>query len=249
MLAFCVPFTVALGLFERTFYRFALPLFPFAALFAALGLRSLGRIGVVAGGALVVAQLACVVQVVRLHCAKDTAQQAAAWIQTHVDRASARIAISPWIDLPLIRDHAALAEHGLSSRDEVQPWLDHQRAMADPVLDALGWSIVDLPLRRAAQREALHADPRGFVRALNEDYLVLDVSEEGDRPLMTLVRDAARAEGRLVARFAPQGPDAARPYHIDPYVSAEVLPEDRFVWQIWGANAVGECLEIYRLER
>ena len=62
VLAFCVPFLVALCLFERTFYRFALPLFPFAALFAVLGLRALGRIGVVAGGALVLAQLEIFVQ-------------------------------------------------------------------------------------------------------------------------------------------------------------------------------------------
>jgi hypothetical protein len=249
VLAFVGPYLAALVLFERTFYRFALPLLPFAALFAVMGLRLLGRAGVVVCGALIAFQALCVFQIARLHQAGDTARQAARWIQENLDRGAARISISPWLDLPLIREPVALASHGLTYANEVAPWLDHQRAMPATDLARLGWSIVDLPLRGAAQRESMRADPAGFLRGLACDYLVVDVFDFGGRPLMSIVRDAARAEGRLVARFTPYGPDATHVRHIEPYVSSEIFEGDRFVWQIWGASAVGECIEVYAFDR
>lgn len=249
ILVFCVPYFGALCLFERTFFRFALPLVPFAALFTAIGLRALGRTGLVLAGGILVVQTACVVQIVRLHVADDTAEQAAAWIDANLERTSARIAISPWVDLPLVRTGEALAAHGLETQDEFAHWLDHQRAM-DPVMrDALGWGIVDLPLRRAAQREALSADPAAFVRALDADYLLVDVFAGKERPIMSRVRAGARAAGRLIARFTPQGPDEALPQQLDPYASLEVFDKDRFVFLIFGASALGTGLELYRIDR
>jgi hypothetical protein len=249
VLAFVVPYLVVLMLFEETHYRFALPLVPFAALFAVLGLRSLGRAGVVASAVLLLAQTASVIQLVRLHAAQDTYEQAAAWIEQHLDRSTARISISPWLELPLVRARAALAAHGLQSQQEVAHWLDHQRAMPDSKLDALGWSIVDLPLRRGADRAAFNADSSAFLRALNTDYLVIDVFEGQERPMMTAVRNAARAVGRLEARFTPRGADSERARQLEPYAAVELWDDYRFIEQLWISRALGDCIEIYRFER
>jgi hypothetical protein len=214
-----------------------------------LGFRSVGRAGVVASGVLLLAQTACVIQLVRLHAAKDTYEQAAAWIEQHADRSTARISISPWLELPLVRTHAALAAHGVQSHQEMAHWLDHQRAMPAQKLDALGWSIVDLPLRRGADRAAFTADPSAFLRSLNIDYLVIDVFEGQERPLMTAVRNAARAIGRLEARFTPNRNDADRARLLEPYAAVELWGDYRFVQQMWSASALGDCIEIYRFER
>jgi len=249
VLAFCVPYVIALGLFERTFFRFALPLVPFAALFTAIGLRALGRAGVVLAAGILVVQTACIVQIVRLHVAGDTAEQAAAWIDENLDRHTARIAISPWVDLPLVRTSEALAAHGIGSQDEFAHWLDHQRAMDPAQRDAMGWAIVDMPLRRAVQRNALAADPAAFIRALDADYVLVDVFAGRERPIMAHVREGARATGRLIARFTPQGPDEEGPQQLDPYASLEMFGQDRFVFLIFGARALGTGLELYRIER
>jgi hypothetical protein len=247
VLAFCVPYLAALVLFKDTHYRFALPLFPFAALLAVLGLRSLQRIGIALGGLLLVAQLACVIQVMRLHCAPDTYEQAATWLVQNADRHSARISISPWLELPLLRKYEALAAHGLESGEEVAQWLDHQRAIRGEALAESGWSIVDLPLRHASQRAAFHADPLSFLHALNADYVILDAFEGPQRPLMREILAATRVEGHLEARFTPQGPDAHPGHHLEPYAAVEQWSEDCFVLQMWGASALGDCIEIYRM--
>jgi hypothetical protein len=248
VLAFAVPYLVALCLFERTFYRFALPLVPCAALFAVIGLRALGRAGAFVAAGMLVTQAACLAQIVRLHVAGDTNARAADWIATNLDRGADRLAISPWLDLPLLRTSSALAAHGLASHEEVAPWLDHQRAMDPAELDRHGWSIVDLPLRSAAQRAALLTDPAAFVRGLEADLLVLDVFPGNERPILARVRDGARAAGELVARFLPRG-DGEASDQVDPYVSMELFARDRLVLQVWDARLLGTGIEIYRIAR
>src|SRR5262249_31640523 len=157
--------------------------FPFAALVTVLGLRTLHRAGAVAAALLLVAQIASVVQVARLHVAPDTGEQAASWIAEHLDRRSARIAISPTTELPLFRTSAALGSDTIAPKSTFAPWIEYQRTLAPATLDTGGFTITDLPLRLEQQRRALVADPRAFLDTLGADYLVLEVFDESERPV------------------------------------------------------------------
>lgn len=246
VLAFVVPYSIALGLFQNTYYRFVLPLVPFAAVFAVLGFRALGRAGPWVCGVLVLVQTASVVQVMRLHRAPDTCERAAAWLRENVDRASARISIAPTTDVPLLRTSSALAAESTSPPSSYEPWIAYQRTMPAATLDAEGFAITDLTLRLASQRDAAIDDPRAFLRASKARFLLLEVFDDTERPLFAALRRAAQEEGTLVASFVPEGVRARDPHGIEPYASAEYFPKDRFVWRIFDADALGPYLEIYR---
>jgi hypothetical protein len=248
VLAFVVPFLVVLGLYKHTYYRFVLPLFPFAAVFTVHWMQSMRRIGQWICGIVLLAQLGLVIQVVRLHRAPDTAERAAAWLAEHVERETTRVWIAPTTDVPLLRTSAALKSEGASPRSAFAPWIDYQRSLANEVLDAHGFSILDLPLRFEQQRALLTADPDAFVRGLGASYLVLEVFDDSERPVLSALRRAAQARGTLLASFVPEGAQASDPHGIEPYASAEYYAQDRFVWRILDAEALGPYLEIYRFE-
>jgi hypothetical protein len=249
VLAFVIPFGAALIAFGHTYYRFALPLFPFAALFAMLGLGALRKAGVVLAGLLLAFQLASVVQLARVRLAPDTCELAAEWISTHADRATARIAIMPSSDLPLLRTAAALASENNSSPGVYARWIDYQRTVEAAELDALGWSIVDLPLRRQKHRAALVEDPAAYARELDADYVIIEVFEPGTRDILARVRAAVGTAGTVVATFVPEGEGARDPHSLDPFCGAEAFPRERLAWRLFGAEALGPHLEIWRIRR
>jgi hypothetical protein len=130
-----------------------------------------------------------------------------------------------------------------------QLWIDHERTLDAPTLDSIGWSIVDLPLRWPRFRKALEADAAGWARAIEADYVVVEVFEPGARSMLAQARAAVSTVADLVATFAPVGDRPEEMHSLDPFCGAEAMKDERFTWRLFDARAFGPYLEIWRIRR
>lgn len=221
-------FFLALGLYSKTPARFMLPLLPYAAVFAALGLRAVH--GVVARGArfptpravagavlLVVATGLPAFVAFRLAYVRsrpDTVEQAAQWVLENT-RPADRIAMRPGLYLPLFERRNPGARPASSRYNS--PWGPHLRALAAmrrsftparavfAVYDREpGSSEFTIPTGTEATKQLL--------AKLDADYVVTTRGEEASWR-RTPLADAARDLGTLVFEAKPtDGPAAGRGY-------------------------------------
>lgn len=260
ILAHAVPHLVAFGLFERTFQRFLLPIVPYLCMLAAFALFELGqalasrrrwnRLHLAALPVLVVlgAQSWAAIRVARLERADDTAELAAAWVREHVDRGGERIAISPTLELPLLRTPDTIPEARVHDRLAFAPWVEYELALAPSEAERLGYSIVDVPLRKSTDRDRFQGDPRAFIAGLGARWAVVEVQHVGRRPLLQELRDTVRSCGTLVAHFTPRSEDE-HDLPITYVLDGPWAPEQEFAWRAAHFDRQGPEIEIYEMTR
>jgi hypothetical protein len=265
VLAHAVPHVVAFGLFERTFQRFLMPIVPYLCILAAFALLALGaalasrlRSSTISRASRTLAILPVLlilgvqswaaVRVARLKCAPDTEELAAAWIREHVARGEERIAIGPSLELPLLRTPETISETLVHDRLAYVPWVEYEVALAPSECARLGYSIVDLPLRKNADRERFQGDPKAFVLGLGARWAVVEVQHVGRRPILRDLRDTVRSLGTRVAHFVPRSEDEDDlpiTYEFD----GPWAPEQEFAWRAARFDRQGPEIEIYELAR
>lgn len=247
--AFALPYAVVFGMFDLTYQRYLLPLLPIAACAAAylvFDVLRARRALVVA--AIVVAECALAIQVARIRAAPDTQARAASWIAEHV-AADRRVALSPTIDLPLVRTRMRLAWAQEQDVLLAFPWIAHQvahpeLAERDDARDLLTVSLHDEPAIAALAR-----DPRAFVDGWQADYAVVEVFDAArKRPVLASLCDAVRARGTLVARFSPAADDTG---DNTPFLNRDQYREydehEPWWWRVCRMRSLGPAIEIYRL--
>jgi hypothetical protein len=257
VLAYALPYFVVIGLYQRTYQRFALPLVPFLALLGAFGLfaaaRTGGRIarplGTVLGGfaALVGAvQFAWCWQLGTARSRTDTVQEAAAWIAAHARPDTDLIDVMPGLDLPLKRTEPSL-QHGDFMREEQSlPWYRHLYRTPVASIEADAYDLRWMDLFSQEARFAARADARPFVSALTGRYAVIVSWPRGFRPAFFAVRQALTERGRCVARFSPDDPDVGDELPLA-HQDDELPFTDPWAWRILRARCVGPSVEIYEL--
>ena len=269
-LAFAVPYFVVIGLFGKTYERFAIPLLPFMACAAAWGLDWLGRrpntgaaVRLVALCALVLVPTAAAIKLTWLRAQPDTLDKAAVWIERSVRPApeGPPIWILAPLDLPLLRTDESWAPPGRKRRALYSPWSKYQ-VRADLAGGEPRWDLRWIGPAWTTGGENPAEDPGGFLDALGPGLFVIEVFEERvDHRLEVALRRALQVRGERLARFAPEGsgvapgplPDAGseRPFFYqlsDHFNDGEVLPWPHFVRRLFGARAVGPVLEVYRVD-
>lgn len=245
LVAWCVAYALAIGLYQRTYQRFALPLVPVACVLAAGGAAALaGRwriVGVVFAAATLASQAGLALGVARARAAEDTLEQAARAVERHVP-VGERVAFMPTVELPLWMDQASAERNAKALDDPAFPWFQWRlRSRGGP---SAGRELVAFPLSLPAEREAARADPAAFLARLDARWFVVE-DQTGRRPVLVALREELKRSGRLVARFSP---------HDDP---AECLPlayqDDEFgrslpwTWRLAKGGRAGPVVELWKL--
>ncbi len=257
VLAYALPYFVVIGLYQRTYQRFALPLVPFLAILAAFGLFVVARAARRASRPLALATSALAVLVVTVQFAwcwhigtvrarTDTIAEAAHWLEQNAAPETDEVDVMPGLDLPLKRTADSVA-NGERMRDEQSlPWFRHLWNTPGDAIAAPAYDLRWMDLFADETRKLVRSDPSAFVASLNGRFAVTIVWPERYRPALRAVRDGIAANATRVARFAPDDPD------VDDYIPLvhqdDELPETSpWAWRTLRARCVGPTVEIYRL--
>ena len=251
VLSFALPYLLVTGLYERNYERFVLPLLPYLACVATLGLLGALRLVAPTRGAtasVVVALLVLALptygaaRLSAVRAAPTTIDRAAAWVRANVSPET-RVLLFPEIDLPLLRRDEGLVFWGARTqgrRFAFLPWARYQaearpRPPGEPVFD-LVWS--DLGRFLGAPREYLEVE--------GCDLVVLEVfAENRTSRAATAAREQLQATCELLVRISPDGhPD--RSDHPLGFQNETSVPNPNFTARVLQAEGTGPVIEIYR---
>lgn len=259
VLCYVVPYLVAIGLYQRTYQRFVLPLIPYLAVFAAYFMaraaRALaGRAASAQKAALAAAlvavcalgpQLYAAIRLVHGRAAPDTLTQTADWIRAHVPP-DAHIAFVPPLQLPLGVDGAGVEQELVPLAKYAKPWFRYLTRLPaaqrpEPAFHLRPYAIDD------AGRAAALADLDTYMRSVPARFVVIEDFTMRRWPLFKRMREYLAHNGTLRLRVSPdvsrgaddvgllsQDDDAVRPFP--------------WLWLAVHARAWGPVVEVWELE-
>ena len=246
-LAFFVTYLVVFGLYERNYERFVIALLPYFACGAAWALWTLARGPVRVALACLALALPAVasVRLAQARAAPHTTARAAAWLEEHA-APEADVLLTSKIDLPLFREPEGMLywnEVPTGRRHYHIPWTRYQARLPGGRGPEPRWGLrwISMDISRYM------ADARGFLAEQGGDYAVAEVyAENRAHPVGTLITEAFRANGELLARISPDGRDdySEHPLGSQPETS---VPNPHFTLRVLQARSFGPVIEIYRL--
>jgi hypothetical protein len=260
VLAFAIPYALAIGMYARSWDRFALPLLPVIACTAAWGIARActlaGTRTAVARGATLLA--ACVViasavpamQLARVRAAPSTSAIAADWIRAHA-APHERIVCLPYLALPLLCDDDALAANARLAH--AMPWIRYQvkldASRRDP---SASYGILVAPTSPAAGFALLERDPTAYFEAQRARFVVLGIASEELPTPVERARTALRLRAPPLLRITPERIDSAKDAlvgirHPDPTPDRPLF-ERPYGLDLLDAARMGWTLEIYRVD-
>lgn len=257
VLAYALPYLVVIGLYQRTYQRFVLPLLPFLAILAAFGLwaaaRAAGRSWRPAGLALAAvaivagcAELAWGWRLGTVRARADTIQQATDWLVRNAAPGTDQVDVMPGLDLPIARTPESIAHDSFQKDEQSLPWFRRLSDPRAPRIDAPAYDLRWMPLFDDAVRLQVRTDPAAFVRSLTGRYAVVVVHPAKFRPALRFVREGLASQYERVARFSPDDPDVGEDLPLV-HQDDELPYTTPWAWRILHARCVGPTVEIYRL--
>lgn len=252
LLSFALPYAVVIGMYQRSYERFLLPLVPFLACLAAWGLWRLlsGRrpllVTAVLTGVLAFPTVV-VVRFAQLRSWPSTYEEAAAWMSESVDPESETVYLSLPMTMPLRSDGISLSEEKARFPGRDLGWYSYQDAVGDPVAGP-AFRTRWLPLHNPDLRQWARRSRREFVHSLEGDYCINEVftsrSVAGE---VEDVRIGLQQEGKLLLRITPDTvPLSTLPLA---YQEATDVPLPHRAVRVLCARALGPSLEVFRLPR
>jgi hypothetical protein len=253
VLAFALPYLLVIALYARTYERFVVPLLPYFAVAASLGVAELTRrVRVLARPAAAVSlALALIVlpawaswKLGAIRAAPNTNALAANWVSTHLSTDD-DVALWPNLDLPLCRKPEGFASWmGPIEKQVTWVWSRYQASLPDghgpEPLYRLRWWV---PLLKQ-----MVDDPSGYIRAQGGDWIVAEVyAENRTHPGATRVRDALRKQAQLVERISPDGTPDYSEHPLGSQDETSVVAPNFFA-RVLQARATGPVIEIYKLK-
>jgi hypothetical protein len=258
VLWFVLPYLLVIGLFERTYERFVIPLLPFFAIFAAWGLQRASQFVprklVIAFAALALSVgAAATVKLAYLRSKPDTLGEVAQWIAALPEAATQRVYISPsppTFDVPLFRQAPGLLLNGHRPHLPLTPWTAWQARVPDELAPAPRYDLRWIP--RPPGGRAEFGD---HIASLAPALFVIEPHEKFNlQPMLVAMRDSLRAHGTRVARFSPDvDPETTELelfFHLsDHFNEEEDIDWPHFTWRLLRARAIGPVVEVWRVER
>jgi hypothetical protein len=250
--AYVLAYLIVIGLFQRTYHRFVIPLLPFLAVFAAYGLARwsslLGTRGrrLVAVGALLSLALPtwATARLAWLRSRDDTLELAARWLAQQDPQELGTVWIEPRMDLPL-----ACTTESLQRTTFPSLWRTYQLELAPQELPPLRLSMLHVTPTSAPgfDLERLERDPPGFLDALGPGHYVADASCETEMSVADSLHAALRSRTRLVQRCAPEADGPTAGWGLD---DEDILRsgQPHVLLRLLRAEALGPVVEIRRLE-
>jgi hypothetical protein len=245
VLAYALPYTLAIGVFGETYDRFVLPLLPFLALLVGFAVERAPSVP--ARIALATAALAfpsyVAARYVAVRDAPDTYERAAEWVREHAGRE--RVLVSPRMTLPLFLDDSALdfVEHDPTTCK--RPWIRRQLdSRAQPgfgARDAYALFLMPAKLVKLTPEQS-NAAAEALLDEVRPAYALIETSKLlSNFPGVQSLREALARRGALVETIRGEDDDAC----LRPPLDYQDVPD--FVPRILRARAFGPCVEVYRL--
>lgn len=258
VLAFALPYLVAIGLFERTYERFALPLLPCAAVFAAWGLQRVGeRCGARATAAVALLALtfpaAASAKLAWLRARPDTLDLAAQWLEARPEATRETVYLSaaaPALDLPLFRRPEGLLFYGKQPRLPLSPWSAWQARI--PAGAAPG-PLYDLRWLVAPRGPAASGDLGSYLQSLAPALFVVEVYEQrSQHALQVRLRQALQLRGTRLVRFSPDPDPEQTELELFFQLSDHFNDDEQVRWphfsaRLLRAHAIGPVLEVWKV--
>ena len=210
LIAFAVPYVVAIGLYHSTWHRFSLPLVPLLSMTAAVGASKLAVLLGLRGGRALVAGLALIVfptvtaaRYSWLWTLPQSTDQMAEWIEDNLDPTRNQIHVSFGVDLPLVQMRGCMAK---TQRAWRSPWQQYQ-LQGNRVQNTATWRLWDgfVPIdERADPANISSAEVLQGMSERRVTHALVLVPGKGSRLESDGTLAAVRElEGRLLVRFAP----------------------------------------------
>jgi len=256
VLSFVLPYLLVIGLFERTYERFVIPLLPFFAIFAAWGLQrgaelvSRKAVAVVATSALALGA-AATAKLAYLRSKPDTLAEVAQWIASQPNAAEQHIYISPSapvLDVPLFRVATGLLLNNHRPHVPLTPWTAWQARVPDDLAPAPRYDLHWIPRPPAGRR-----DFDEHIASLAPALFVIEPHGQlAQKPMLVAMDEALKKHGTRVARFSPdEGPEATDLelfFHLsDHFNEDEDIDWPHFTWRLLHARAIGPVVEVWRV--
>ena len=253
VLAFALPYLLVTGLYERNYERFVLPLLPYFACLAALGVAGLVRaiapragagVGVAVAALVLALPTYAALRLSAIRGAPTTIDRAADWVRAHVAPGE-RVLLFPEIDLPLLRRDEGLVFWGartVGRRFAFLPWARYQaerdvRPAAEPEFD-LVWSDLGRFL----------AEPRAYLEVEQCDLVLLEVFAQNRTSVAaTRAREELQRTCDLLVRISPDGDRDGSDHPLG--FQNETTPtvhNPNFTARVLRAEGTGPVLEVYR---
>lgn len=256
VLAYVVPYFIVIGLYERTYERFALQLLPFVMVLAAFGAvrggdwlraKHVSRVAIGAAAAVLLALPAFgTLRLVHLRAEPDSGTMVARWIEEHVEPGEERVLVVPFLDFPLWRTEETLVEEAYLGW--TSPWQIYQTKLVGHPVEGRRYDLRYWPFTKKAIRELALADPLAFCKQVGAKYVIINMplSDTGD-PVRPPFLRALRAKAELVLRV----PSGTRGVAAEPTLFYEgVLDPWGWNWTLsllGRFSATGLVTEIYRI--
>ena len=245
-LSYALPFLLVFGIYRNTLPRYAIPLLPFLALSAVVGVRGfvrlvssyLGRVrtvAAIAGTLALVVPTAGAVKLVQLRSSPDSLVRTARWLAQNADP-SQTLYLTPGFDLPMVQRVENLeTDMGVLKF----PWHMYQVSRRDEPWTEPSWDMPYVPYDDPEFVKALGIDPARAMRLLDADFLTFGLYWNDSEPRMwQRMRKGIRSIGDCVQYIAPLArAGRGRPLQY----------EDCFLRSVWNAKMVGPAIEIYRV--
>lgn len=261
VLAYALPYLVAIGLYQRTYQRFVIPLLPYLCCLSAYGITFLGQaIGahlanLAARRALAAAlaillvgpEVYAAIRLCTVRSAPDTATRAADWIRDHLTPGADRIFVMPALELPLPETPDAIDANRELMDHPKRPWYRYQRALAPESRPIPQYALYTMPIRgEDAARASIRNEPVKYLESLNADYAVIEVYEGRRFPMLGNLRIGLQEIGELRMRASPDAQDEG--CNVPLYYQDDEYPESSpWWWRVLHARSFGPIVEIYEL--
>ena len=261
VLGFALPYLLVIALYSRTYERFVVPLLPYFAVAAALGVAELTRrVRVLARPAVAVSLALALValpawaswKLGAIRAAPSTNALAANWVSTHLS-ADDDVALWPNLDLPLCRKPEGFKSWmGPIEKQVTWVWSRYQATLPDghgpEPLFRLRWWAPALRATPEWPHGQMVDDPSGYIRAQGGDWIVAEVyAENRTHPGATRVRDTLRKEAQMVERISPDGTPDYSEHPLGSQDETSVVAPNFFA-RVLQARASGPVIEIYKLK-
>ncbi len=248
-------YLVVIGAYGNSFERFVIPLLPFIALLATLGLAGATRLivmplpvrgrtaigGVLVSGVLAFTLWPCA-RLAQLHALPDVYEQTARWVEENVEADKETVLSTPLINLPLNLPIAQADGYHVADSPLKLIWMRYLDTLEEGALRAPAAPVWPLgpggrvPIK-AKEYPRKPAQVRKLLRELRGNFLIVQRGHGAGKA----ARQVAAASGKLVKSFSPWEGERRSDFGL-------TYTADSFREDVLAASCLGPILEVWALK-
>lgn len=266
VLAYVGPYILVIGMYQRTFERFVIPLLPFFICLAVYGLVQFGRFlearlprpafrTAAAAGALafVVVPGAMAAKFSYLRGKADTETEAAQYLVEHTEPGD-RIYSLPLHLIPLLTTEEGVRVDRIFAPPHYPTfpyWWSYQFRMPESSKTGPRYSIFQIPIWSEKHRSHLNARPVEYLRSLRANWFVIEAYEQGRHHSELHAIHSALMRMKSAEHVARFSPDSDPGWTEMPMTHGGIVAvqNPHFYWRLFRARAYGPVVDVFRIRK